>query len=94
MADMTAEEKLREDEEAILTDDQRLSRTIHRAFSTKDGRIALIWILNECGYFATDAGEIDSSLVAFAARLLEAGGMRRHLNVETFANALLSSYSE
>lgn len=43
------------------------------AFSGEDGKTMLYWILNECGYFATDASLIKPDLIALANRLLNAG---------------------
>lgn len=77
------------DEDEILQ-----QRAIHNAFSTQDGKIALMWILYECGFFETNKELVDPSLVAFAGRLLKAGGMIRRINVPAFAESILSSYTE
>lgn len=45
------------------------------AFSGGDGKTMLYWILNECGYFATDPAYIKPELLAFANRLLYAGAI-------------------
>ena len=45
------------------------------AFSGEDGKTMLYWILNECGYFATDPSYIKPELIAFANRLLMAGAV-------------------
>ncbi len=45
------------------------------AFSGEDGKAMLYWILNECGYFSTDVGNIKPELIAFANRLLLEGGV-------------------
>ncbi len=45
------------------------------AFSGEDGKTMLYWILNECGYFSTDASVIRPELIALANRLLLAGGI-------------------
>lgn len=44
-------------------------------FGNPDGQTMLYWILNECGYFSTSNGSIDPSLIAFANRLLQEGGV-------------------
>lgn len=44
-------------------------------FDNPDGQTMLYWILNECGYFATTPGSVDPSLIAFANRLLQEGGV-------------------
>ena len=45
------------------------------AFSGEDGKTMLYWLLNECGYFATDPSRIHPDLIALANRLLYAGGI-------------------
>ena len=45
-------------------------KVFRRVFGTEDGKSALTWILNECGYFSQDAKNVDQLLMAFSNRLL------------------------
>ncbi|MDR2095876.1 MAG: hypothetical protein LBP76_10230 [Treponema sp.] len=45
-------------------------KVFRRAFGTGDGKNALTWILNECGYFSQDPKNVDQLLIAFCNRLL------------------------
>ncbi len=59
------------------------------AFSGEDGKTMLYWILNECGYFATDAGNIKPELIAFANRLLYEGGITSPLEAGRYIDNIL-----
>ena len=58
-------------------------------FSGEDGKTMLYWILNECGYFATSAGDIRPELVAFANRLLYEGGITSPLEAGRYIDNIL-----
>jgi hypothetical protein len=45
-------------------------KVFRRVFGTDDGKNALTWILNECGYFSQEVQNIDALLIAFCNRLL------------------------
>lgn len=76
------------------SDAAKTAMCIHETFSTENGKVTLMWMLNEAGFFRTDREDIDPSLMAFMSRLMEAGGMERKVNVKAFAEALLASYVE
>lgn len=89
---MTLEEfeELRNGGEATETE---LSRAIYRTFITDDGKRTLLWILERCGFFASERQEIDPSLIAFVGDLMRAGKMGIGGNPKAFADALLKSYT-
>lgn len=69
-----------------------LSEALYNTFRSSEGRTALAWILNECGYFATSKEDVDPSLIAFAGRLIKATGLAVHGDAGKYVNALLESY--
>lgn len=69
-----------------------LSESIYRTFSTPDGKVTLMWILDRCGFFSLAKGDIDPSLIAFAGDLMRAGNMGIAGDAGAFAAALLASY--
>lgn len=62
-------------------------------FDNADGRTMLWWILNECGYFATDPRYISPELMAFANRLLMAGGVNTPAKAGRYIDSLMVSAS-
>lgn len=62
-------------------------------FDTADGQTMLYWILNECGYFATDPGYIKPELLAFANRLLQAGGVTSPARASRYIGNLMVTAS-
>lgn len=56
-------------------DNKTMQDVFKVAFSGEDGKTMLYWILNECGYFSTDASAISPDLIALANRLLLVGGV-------------------
>ena len=59
-------------------------------FNSREGKTMLYWILNECGYFSTD-GRIEPSLIAFANRLLMAGGVTDPLRAGRYIDNLMAT---
>jgi len=72
--------------------DSTLSSCLHDCFDSPSGRTSLAWILNECGYFGTDEGDVNPSLIAFANRLLKASNLGIAGNAGIYVQALLDSY--
>lgn len=59
----------------MASDNKTMQEVFKVAFSGEDGKTMLYWILNECGYFATDPSAIRPELIALANRLLFTGGI-------------------
>lgn len=59
------------------------------AFSGEDGKTMLYWILNECGYFATDPRYVSPELIAFANRLLLAGAVTAPQEAGRYIDSIL-----
>lgn len=62
-------------------------------FGTPEGQTMLYWILNECGYFSTEYGFIDPALIAFANRLLMAGGVTNPARASKYIENLMVTAS-
>lgn len=76
----------------MMERERTLTESLYNAFRSDDGRIALAWILNECGVFSTTAEAVDPSLIAFAGRLTEAAGLGIAGHMGRYVNTLLDSY--
>lgn len=76
----------------MITKEKTLTESLYSAFRSDDGRIALAWILNECGVFSTSPQSVDPSLIAFAGRLMEAAGMGIEGHMGRYVNSLIESY--
>lgn len=75
-------------------DDRKItiSGILYRTFSTVDGKAALAWILEQCGYNERNPARIKPELLAFANMLLYYGNFGLMGHSDRFTQALIDSH--
>ena len=63
-----------------------VGKVLRTAFSGTDGKTALLWLANECGYFETDPAKIRPELLALFNKIMFETGV--FLNLGALAEAL------
>ena len=72
--------------------DLTLSGAIYRTFSTAEGKVVLMWLLNECTFFETKPERISQEKLALAHKLISAGSFGIAGDSGRFVDAIISSH--